>query len=90
MNRIIYLYICRYTEKEPSLASRHIISSISTCSFICEKDIGENGLPEEIERSLRLKGEANIFDPRIASKFFGAKIDDTMYLKIKIVEKVKY
>ncbi len=43
-------------------------------------------MPEEIERSLRLKGEANIFDPDIAREFFGVEIGDTSYLKIKIVE----
>lgn len=35
---------------------------------------------------MRLKGEANIFDPCIAREFFGVEIGDTTYLKINIVE----
>lgn len=78
------IYICKYVEKEKTLASRHMTASIGICELFGEKDIDLNKLPEDVVNMLRLKGEANLFDYLLIKELLDLDISPEQYIKLKI------
>ncbi|ABN70162.1 hypothetical protein Smar_1064 [Staphylothermus marinus F1] len=78
------IYICKYVEKEKTLASRHMIASIGICKLLGEKELDLENLPEENRKALRLRGETNLFDPILIKKLFDLNISPEYYIKLKI------
>ena len=88
MTRDIFLkiYLCNYIEKEKTLASRHLVSSISICREHGYKSFDSSTFPEDLLRTLRLRGEVEVFDRSVSEKIFGIVLAKNQYLKLKIEE----
>ncbi len=83
---IIRIYLCDYIEKEKTLASRHLVSSMSICKDHGTRTINIDELPQDLSRILRLRGEVEVFDKGVSISLFNIVLVDNQYLKLKIEE----
>ena len=82
----IKIYICDYVEKDKTLASRHLVSSIGICREHDTRTINISVLPQELSRVLKLRGEVEVFDKDTSMDLFNIELSGNQYLKLKIVE----
>ncbi|MCD6301732.1 MAG: hypothetical protein J7L82_06665 [Staphylothermus sp.] len=83
---IIKIYLCDFVEKGKTLASRHLVSSIGICREHDTRSININDLPQDISKTLQLRGEVEVFDKNTSMNLFNIELSGNQYLKLKIVE----
>ena len=83
---IIRIYLCDYVEKEKTLASRHLVSSMGICRDHGTRSINMDELPQDLSRILMLRGEVEVFDKDTSMSLFNIVLVDNQYLKLKIEE----
>jgi len=82
----VRIYLCDYIEKEKTLASRHLVSSIGICRDKETRVFNESELPKDLLRVLKLRGEVEVFDKELCLNLFNIALVGNQYLKLKIEE----